>query len=165
MNKEIDEAIFDNDSQKIAALIKEGLDPNWTTEHDGWNMLHQALVGIRVQPPTEIIQFLIDREVDLNAQDVEGWTPLHFAVRSRNLEVVKLMINYNLDIELKNNGGDTALAMAFKGLPINLEIIKLLLSKGASSEQQIDGESISTRAKRISEMKNTKYPTIYDLFC
>ena len=36
-----------------------------------------------------MVKFLVDNNADINAQDNEGWTPLHAAVSVGNLEVVK----------------------------------------------------------------------------
>ena len=47
----------------------------------------------------EIVEFVLsDRyEVDVNAQDVNGWTPLHFACRGGNFDTIQLLLEKGAD--------------------------------------------------------------------
>jgi ankyrin repeat-rich membrane spanning protein len=64
------------------------------------------------------------RDVDMNAQDVDGFTPLHLASGGGKLEVVRLLVEHGADIDVKDKGGWTAYQFALvKGYS---EITKLL---------------------------------------
>ncbi len=69
-------------------------------------------------------------EVDPNASDEGGWTPLLLASKSGQWIVVKLLIEANADINVgTKKDGNTPLHLA--AMAGNAEIIELLLKKGA----------------------------------
>jgi ankyrin repeat protein len=53
-----------------------------------------------------MVQFLVEHEADLNAQDNEGWTPLHAAVSVGNLEVAKYLVSAGAKLNICNNDSD-----------------------------------------------------------
>ena len=66
---------------------------------------------------------------DINLQDREGTTLLHWAVEEKNIEIVKLIISYNANLDIKNSEGKTALIIAsFLGF---IELVELLVLNGA----------------------------------
>ena len=42
-----------------------------------------------------------DKEADVNARNVNGCTPLHIAVMIQNINLIKLLIKFGADINLK----------------------------------------------------------------
>jgi ankyrin repeat protein len=46
---------------------------------------------------TNIAKILLDHHADVNSQNLDGWTPMMVAVNTDNLELVKLLIHYNID--------------------------------------------------------------------
>ncbi|KAF5948842.1 hypothetical protein HYC85_014799 [Camellia sinensis] len=77
----------------------------------------------------------------INSADEEGWAPLQFAASSGNVEIVEILLSNEADVNLKNNGGRTALHYAAsKGWmhPLhraastgNSELCELLIEEGA----------------------------------
>ncbi|KAL9999862.1 putative ankyrin repeat-containing domain-containing protein [Helianthus debilis subsp. tardiflorus] len=81
----------------------------------------------------------------INSADEEGWAPLHSAASSGNVEIVKILLDRGADVNLKNDGGRTALHYAAsKGwvkvgcTPLhraastgNSELCELLIEEGA----------------------------------
>lgn len=79
----------------------------------------------------EMSRLLIERGADVNAQDRTAYgnadrTPLHFAIESRNLPKVKLLLDHDADVTIPDRGGQTpeqhaanhgslAMVMAFSG--------------------------------------------------
>jgi ankyrin repeat protein len=53
-----------------------------------------------------MVKFLVDNNADINAQDNEGWTPLHAAVSVGNLDVAKYLISKGASLSMCNNDND-----------------------------------------------------------
>ena len=68
----------------------------------------------------------------------QGSTPLHFAASEGHADMVKLLLDFNADIEAKNCHGNTPLLRAsFKG---QIGVVELLLSAKANPNNQNNGE-------------------------
>jgi len=75
------------------------------------------------------LNFLIEKNANVNVQDNSGKTPLIIAAQSGHTEVVQLLIDRDANVNVQDNYGNTPLSMAAeKG---NKEIVKLLIEKGA----------------------------------
>jgi ankyrin repeat protein len=73
--------------------------------------------------------FLLEHGPDINAQTENGWTPLHWASFKGALEVVRLLLEYFADVEVKNKDVKTAFQVATDG---GLEkVVELLREHGA----------------------------------
>ncbi|MEI0608195.1 ankyrin repeat domain-containing protein [Brachyspira pulli] len=72
----------------------------------------------------ETVRYLINSEVDIDAQDNDGNTALSIAVLSGNSSTVKLLLDYSADHSIKNKYGQTAMDIAKKEK--NYEIIGIL---------------------------------------
>ena len=77
---------------------------------------------------TEITKFLINKGIDLNLQDEEGWTALHCAVWFNNIEVLRLLLEAGADPDIEQRKGEKPIDFA-KRLK-RQEMVKLL--KGAN---------------------------------
>lgn len=62
--------------------------------------------------------------VDMNAQDMDGFTPLHLAAGGGKLEVVRLLVEHGADIDVEDKAGCTAFQFAL--VKEYSEITKLL---------------------------------------
>ena len=85
-----------------------------------------------------VIEFLLDKGVDLSEQKGDGQSPLHCAAIGGQLEVIKFLLKRNLPLETRNIYGGTVLGQtlwsaAHGGDPkLYAEIIKVLIEAGAS---------------------------------
>lgn len=79
----------------------------------------------------EVAQFLIENGADINYNNAMG-TALMAAVVKNNIQIVNLLIDKNVNIELKDGNGTTAIIYAamFK----NHEIAKVLIKAKANYE-------------------------------
>jgi prolyl 4-hydroxylase len=82
----------------------------------------EALIALAEKDPKSI------KKVDNN-----GWTPLHEAVRSDNLEVLKWLVSQGLDYNLRTHHGDggSPLWWAKKYHGKDSKVVKYLEAKGA----------------------------------
>ncbi|KAL3104195.1 hypothetical protein niasHS_002222 [Heterodera schachtii] len=83
-----------------------------------------------------IVQLLIENGADLNAQDERGTTPLHKAASQGHQRIVNLLLGCrkNLQIDLPNREGDTALHLACEDQ--QMDVALLLARSGASIEKK-----------------------------
>ena len=57
----------------------------------------------------EVLEALLDKNPNVSAQDVDGWTPLHRAALSKHALAVKILLRAGADPFAKNKQGDTPL--------------------------------------------------------
>jgi ankyrin repeat protein len=99
IQKELVEAIKNNDVKKVKEIIDERkISIDETYGEDEFTPLH--LTVIYNQP--EIMSKLLEKGADPDVKDSEGNTPLHFAAEQNNLELLKLLIEYDGDVNAVN---------------------------------------------------------------
>jgi hypothetical protein len=102
----------------VQLLLAAGADPNSTANHRQSGPLHYAADGYISGPDwnaerqVKTIQCLLDAGADINAQDKNGATPLHRAVRTRCAAAVKCLLERGSDATLKNKPGSTPFHLA-----------------------------------------------------
>jgi ankyrin repeat protein len=102
----------------VRLLLAAGADPNSRTNHRQSGPLHYAADGYITGPvwnakrQVKTIQCLLDAGADINAQDKNGATPLHRAVRTRCAAAVKCLLESGSDATLKNKPGSTPFHLA-----------------------------------------------------
>ncbi|SUD90602.1 ankyrin repeat domain-containing protein [Psychrobacter phenylpyruvicus] len=123
----------DGKLEKAAKLFKKnGMDYFETSPTDKWNWLHQLLMGFNSDtPPRKTIEFFIHKGVPVNAQDVYGMTPLHYAMRGKNAEAAIALLEAGADPNIPNRDNVIPLAM-IGGMPERLDVLKLMLEKGGN---------------------------------
>lgn len=75
--------------------------------------------------------FLIDNGADVNAADLKGETPIFYAVRAKNEQLIKNLIAKGADINARNNKGESVLFYAAEN--DDRKMTKFLLDNGASA--------------------------------
>jgi ankyrin repeat protein len=102
----------------VRLLLAAGADPNSTMNHRQSGPLHYAADGYINGPDwnaarqVQTIQCLLDAGADINAQDKNGASPLHRAVRTRCAAAVKCLLERGSDARLKNKSGSTPFHLA-----------------------------------------------------
>ena len=97
----------------------------------------------------EIIDLLVKSGANVNAQDAEGFTPLHMAAIHGNLKVVKKLVDLEADLNIVTNDGKNAAELAH--LNEELEIEEYLELKKASSQRTKEKEEDSEIAATLIE--------------
>jgi len=96
------------DVEYIQLLLDAGADLE-RTSNVGKTALHESISS---STNTPMIRTLISKGANVNTTDKWGKTPLMDAVNQGQLDVVKLLVEADADIEMKSNEGQTALDIA-----------------------------------------------------
>ncbi|NEN76625.1 ankyrin repeat domain-containing protein [Pelistega sp. NLN82] len=155
------EANFDNNITllKVIFLEKKIADINKITDFDKWNYLHRVLCYFT--PSLDLIKFYIDNGVNINAQDVYGMTPLHYALRSKNVEAAIALLEAGADPNLPNRDGLIPLSM-IGYIPDRLDVLELMLQKGANVHYLVNDDETILESYKPTDREPELKP-IYDL--
>ena len=100
----------------VRFLLEAGADPNSAKNHRRSGPLHYAADGNgpdwNTTRQVQTIQCLLDAGADISAQDKNGASPLHRAVRTRCAAAVKCLLERGSDPRLKNKPGSTPFHLA-----------------------------------------------------
>jgi hypothetical protein len=130
-------------------LLDAGADPNSALNHRRSGPLHYAADGYIVgklwneKNQVAMIRLLLKAGAQINAQDKNGATPLHRAVRTRCAAAVQCLLEAGADAAIKNKPGSTAFHLAVQNTgrggsgaevakAAQREIIQLFLAHGIS---------------------------------
>lgn len=117
----------------VERLLDAGADINYKDD-DGNTLLHYAAASCH----PEIVKFLIEKGLDLEAKRKLGATPLCVAAKeSESVAVLKTLIEAGADINARSHYGETLLITA-AGFNTNTRVIKFLLQKGLKLEDRDD---------------------------
>jgi quinoprotein dehydrogenase-associated probable ABC transporter substrate-binding protein len=107
--------------EKLEQWLAEGAD------------LNQELSNAIIANDSERVKFLVEKGADVNAPDLQGWTPLQNAARQRKDEMIKTLIELGADPNRAAADGMTPLVAA--AMRDHVPSIKALIEKGANIEQ------------------------------
>lgn len=102
----------------VALLLAAGADPNAAANHRRSGPLHYAADGYVSGPEwdpkkqTKTMRLLLEANARLDAQDKNGATPLHRAVRTRCAAAVKYLLTAGANPRSENNSGSTPFHLA-----------------------------------------------------
>jgi len=141
-------AAYNADLEVVKLLLQQGADATLQMA-DRQTAIHAVLAGRAAEPQAvELIRVLHDGGADVNVtalvnhpEEIRGGTALHYAVRKRFKEVIKLLASYHIDLDATDQDGLTALDytqargfMPFMALqtPVYKEEAALLRELGAT---------------------------------
>jgi ankyrin repeat protein len=156
----------------VRRLLESGADPNSMLNHRESSPLHYAAdtcLRSRVWNAARqvaTIRCLLEAGARINAQDKNGATPLHRAVRTRGADAVRCLLDAGCDPLLRNKPGSTVFHLAVQNTgrggsgtdaakAAQREIIQHFLSAGLSpSLKDSQGKSVfdSARSSWIREL-------------
>ena len=107
------------DFDKVAALLEAGVDPNIRNKlmpnGDGNNSPLWFAVQGKAKVDIRILEKLLDKGADVNAQCEYGTTALHIACAWAQLEAVRFLVEHGTDLGIKDADGLTPADVADQG--------------------------------------------------
>ncbi|XP_049329095.1 histone-lysine N-methyltransferase EHMT2-like [Astyanax mexicanus] len=118
------EAIVNNQVEVTRFLMQSGACVYHVEEDGSTGLHHAAKLG-----NLEVVMLLLNTgQVDINAQDSGGWTPIIWAAEHRHIDIVRALLNRGADVTLKDKEMNVCLHWAsFAG---SAEIAELILNAG-----------------------------------
>jgi len=105
-------------TEMVRLFLDAGADVNVPGKHRNATPLHYAADGSVISPDwdpkqqVKTIQLLLKSGANINAQDKNGATPLHRAVRTRCSAAVKMLLESGANAMIKNKPGSTPFHLA-----------------------------------------------------
>ncbi len=121
-------------------LLNHGV-KSGTKNHRGETALHVVSRGrYDSQNGVRVAKLLLERGVDVNAQDKDHNSPLHSASYSGRLEIARVLLDHGTKANAKNDRGETPLHQVSQGeyesQADGVRIAKLLLDRGVDVNAQ-----------------------------
>ena len=99
-------AIENNNLNLALILLENGANPFQTIDRKGTNGVTIALANNDKQMVAAIVKYAG------NLTDIQGNTILHYAAKSSSLEIVRTLVSYGLEKNIKNVSGETPYEVA-----------------------------------------------------
>ena len=96
------------------------------TDRDGRTLLINAVNYERIS----IVEYLLEKKVNINVADKMGFTALHFAVQNGNVDIIEMLLENGADVNAKNIYGNNPI-MLIK-LTHSIDVVKILVKFGAN---------------------------------
>ena len=118
---------LDFDKELLQLITESGITGIQIPEGPFNNSIHHLRVLTAFK---DAIRVLKDNDItDINAEDIDGWTPLYLAARDGQVEIAQALITAGADVNAQNNSGYTPLHGATNNG--NTEIAQALITAGA----------------------------------
>ena len=142
--EKLTELLLENDFKKLKIEKEKGTDFQLTDSYDGINILEYYIKYIEnfKYDKKEIVKFLVDCKLDINHKGNKRTnenSALHLSIYKKDIDLIKILIELNAEIDIQNKYGNTPLNEAvfnYRGDKESKEIILYLIDKGASLEKK-----------------------------
>ena len=129
--------------------VENGAPPDFTLyftdeEREYHGVTFNALQAAASGGNEDVINYLLDLGLDINAQTANGWTPLFIAARDGQAEAAKLLVFRQADLNIQTDLGATALLMAvtqkYSSEQERTDLLAYLLKRGADPNLAVEGD-------------------------
>ncbi len=118
--------IRDGNNENVKTVLFEvGIDAL-----DGYQ--RTSLIWASFYNNTELLKWLIDNGADINHQERNGFSALHFAGKEQRYDTAAILIENKADLEIKDSKGNTPLMDAIFNSNGDYKIVDLLIVSGAN---------------------------------
>ena len=140
--------LFSSNINSIIACVERGDDVNMDNRRCGTTPLTCAIE----KNSEEIVTYLLNHGADPNKETIQGFLPLQMALRCRNLNLIKILMDKGADPYLNNRSGRSAISLAqmilknetnIKGKAWLAEVIKIFEEGSTSSSSSSVWSEIS----------------------
>ena len=144
-------AIRADDSVAVTKLLQSGADVNVKDDRGGTPLMYAAAVGSEA-----MMRRLIEAGADVNAKNAFDASALLWC--SGSLGRVRLLVEHGADVNVRSKKGHTPVELAAFHAG-GLEVVKLLVSKGASLKvpPDADGRTPIAAAAEMNETATVKF--------
>mmetsp|Transcript_55750 Transcript_55750/g.90205 ORF Transcript_55750/g.90205 Transcript_55750/m.90205 type:complete len:270 (-) Transcript_55750:163-972(-) len=144
------DAVKERDMTKLKAALVSGanIDTCLAGAGDGWSMLTTVVMGGTDPNLIAIGQYLIAQGADVDLQDRRGRTPLFFAARFGNIDLVKDMLKVTKNLRPTDQNGVTALYHAAR--QGHAAVCSLMIAAGAADPMVAELEPDMDSAMRAA---------------
>lgn len=144
-------AAFGNNLDLLKFLLKAGADPDILDLKDTSPLLSSCRQGLY-----EIVDTLLEYNADTNLRTIKhGSTALHTAAFHNQLDIIKLLLKYNADINAEDKYGKIAFHSACQAK--NWDIVTFLLDAGSNIEKatkyRMTFESSKVVEKHVAKLR------------
>ncbi|RDD41863.1 Caskin-2 [Trichoplax sp. H2] len=101
-NSALQKCVYEDDTVGVELLLKNGADPLYE------NPSH----FVAVEGNKDVLEWLLNQKVDVDARDGDGYTTLHLAVWEGHIDCVRLLLRNNASLNAVSKGGQKAHDMA-----------------------------------------------------
>jgi ankyrin repeat protein len=156
MYQEIMFAIMSGETAQIRDLLLKDKNVVILRDKAQRTLLMEAIIFKK----EDIVELLVKNGADVNARELKGWTPLHFAAQSYLPDTVKLLIEKGADINAVDFYNNTPLHKALSFNAGRGEIIVQLLKAGA--DRNIPNNSGITPYQDAKTTTNFNYKQFFE---
>ncbi len=141
-------AVNSESIDNVQALIDSGADVNHVTT-DG---LQTPLGDAILQSRPDMVELMIDAGANVDWANDLGYTHLMMAVSDGNLDMVRLLISHNADLEISSTPDRPTTVLTITAMNNETEIVSELLRAGADASGEA-GESALRWARRNANLE------------
>lgn len=135
------DAVFDKNVRAVTALVSQRYNLE-ESDRDG----RTPLINAAATGQHSIVRILLDAGANVNAQDKQGWSSLHFAATKHDVESGSALLMRGASCLLTDQWGNTPLSNAvYYRTPNRNQMIQLLLKYG-SNPNQVNNHGVSPRS-------------------
>ncbi|XP_055301191.1 ankyrin repeat domain-containing protein 49 [Sitodiplosis mosellana] len=158
---------FRNANVKPGMFVSGWEDPNDEVfeEKNPRETLHKEILWATGEGKADLVESILMRDITTkDSRDEDGYTPLHRAAYSNNVEIAKILIQYGADVNARTEFGWTPLHSAVKWS--NAEAASFLLQHGADVNALSQGQQTPLHiAATVSNCRETAMTLLMEPNC